>query len=507
VPVTRRSVLAAAAAAVPAAALTLPASAGPIPATRREPASVGRLMDKIETAMEKYAIPGVGLGLWYRGREYVRGFGITSVDKPSPVTADTVFWIGSTTKTFTATIIMRLVERGRISLDRPVRAYLPDFQTKDPSVAARVTVRQLLKHTAGWQGDYFEDTGDGDDALARYVAGMTKLPQLTPLGKVFSYNNAAIGVAGRIIEVVTGKPYEVAARELLVDPLGLDHSRFFASELGGFSVAASHNLVDGKPVVEPSFEQMPRALHPIGGLRSTARDQLRYARYHLGHPGLPHLLSDRSRIAMRSNPGPGGTLFVELTGVGISWMLRPTAEGVTVVQHGGDWSGQHSGFLMVPQRDFAITVLTNSEGGPLLVADLFGDDWALREFAGVSNLPAVPRQLPARKLAKYTGTYVSRAIGVDGSPEELGLDLTADDGELVASLDGQVALRLPFYRKDYVLALDPAGQPTHSRANFLTSPDGEVEWFRYGGRLFRHHPAGTRTTALKAANLKHPRLL
>ncbi|MGW6277164.1 serine hydrolase domain-containing protein [Kribbella sp. NPDC055071] len=506
-PVTRRSILAAAAAAVPAAALTLPASAGPIPATRREPASVGRLADKIEAAMDKYAIPGVGLGLWYRGREYVRGFGITSVDKPSPVTADTVFWIGSTTKTFTATVIMRLVERGRISLDRPVRAYLPDFQTADPTVAARVTVRQLLKHTAGWQGDYFEDTGNGDDALARYVAGMTKVPQLTPLGKVFSYNNASIGVAGRIIEVVTGKPYEVAARELLVDPLGLDHSRYFANELGGFSVAASHNIVDGKPVVEPSFEQMPRALHAIGGLRSTARDQLRYARYHLGHPGFPHLLSDRSRVALQSNPGPGGTLFVELTGVGLSWMLRPTAEGVTIVQHGGDWSGQHSGFMMVPQRDFAITVLTNSESGPLLVADLFGDDWALREFAGVSNLPAVPRQLPARKLAKYTGTYVSHAIGFDGSTEELGLDLTADDGELVASLGGQVALRLPFYRKDYVLALDPTGQPTHSRANFLTSPDGEVEWFRYGGRLFRPHPTGTPTTASNPANLKHPRLL
>ncbi|HEY3560191.1 MAG TPA: serine hydrolase [Kribbella sp.] len=486
---TRRPVLKSAAAAVPVAGLTtLPSSATPV----REPVAIGRLAEKIQAGMAKYAIPGAGLGVWYRGREYVRGFGVTSVDTGEPVTADTVFRIGSTSKTFTATAIMRLVERGRISLDRPVRAYLPDFATADASVAARVTVRQLLNHSAGWQGDYFEDTGQGDDALTQYVAGMTKVPQLTPLGKVFSYNNAAIGVAGRIIEVVTGKPYEVAARELVVDPLGLAHSRFFRSELGGFSVAASHNIVDGKPVVEPSFDAMPRALHPIGGLISSARDQLRYARYHLGHRELPQLLSDRSRLAMQSHPGPGGTLFVELNGVGVSWMLRPTAQGPTVVQHGGDWSGQHSGFLFVPKRDFAITLLTNSESGPLLVAELFADDWALQEFAGVNNLPAVPRELPPHRLAEYVGTYVSQQIGLDGKPEDIGIDLTADGGQLAAGVDGQTMLRFAFYRKDFVLALNPDGTPTHTRANFVRGTNGQIEWLRYSGRLFRHHPTGTR---------------
>lgn len=207
---------------------------------------------------------------------------------------------------------------------------------------------------------------------------------------------------------------------------------------------------------------------------------------------------------MRSHPGPGGTLFVELNGVGVTWHLRPTAEGPTVVQHGGDWSGQHSGFLMVPERDFAITLLTNSEGGPALLSELFADDWALREFAGVSNLPAVPLQLPPQQLAAYEGSYVSQQIGLDGTSGEFGLDLVADDGELVASLEGEVALRLPFYRRDYVLALDPSGQPTHTRANFVRGADGQVEWFRYGGRLFRHHPAGKTTT--RPANL-HRRLL
>jgi hypothetical protein len=192
---------------------------------------------------------------------------------------------------------------------------------------------------------------------------------------------------------------------------------------------------------------------------------------------------------MQSHPGPGGTLFVELNGVGVSWMLRPTAQGPTVVQHGGDWSGQHSGFLFVPERDFAITLLTNSESGPFLVAELFADDWALQEFAGVNNLPAVPRP---RRVEEYVGTYVAQQIGFDGKPEEIGLDVTADNGELVASVGGQTMLRFAFYRKDYVLALNPDGTPSHTRANFVRGADGKVAWLRDGGRLFRFHPAGTR---------------
>ncbi len=495
---SRRTVLAAAAAVVPVSALaTTSATAAPVATkpSRTTPAAVGRLFDKIETGMAKYAIPGVGLGVWYRGREYTRGFGVTSVDNPSPVTADTVFRIGSTSKTFTATVIMQLVERGLVHLDRPVRAYLPDFATADPTVGPRVTVRQLLNHTAGWRGDTFVDTGDGDDALARYVASLSTAPQLTPVGKVFAYNNAAIGVAGRIIEAVTGKPYETATRQMLIDPLGLAHSRFFRSELGGFSVAASHNNIDGKAVVEPAFDAMPRSLHSFGGLISSAEDQLRYARFQLGHHGFPRLLRDRTRVAMQSNPGPGGTLFVELDGVGVGWMIRPTAEGVKVIQHGGDWSGQHSGFLMVPKRDFALTVLTNSESGPALTAELFADDWALAELAGVHNLPAVLRSLTPPQLAPYEGRYVATQVGLDGVESSLALDLTADKGQLLGSAEGQPALRLGFYRRDYVLSLALDGTPEHTRANFVPGPDGKPAFLRYGGRLFRRQNAAARSAA------------
>ncbi|GAA0601721.1 serine hydrolase domain-containing protein [Kribbella sandramycini] len=488
-----------------AAPTTLPTGAAR-PASGREPAAIGRLFDKVEAAMAASAIPGVGLGVWYRGREYVRGFGVTNVDNPSPVTGDTAFRVGSTSKTFTATAIMRLVERGKINLDHPVRRYLPDFRTADPSVGGRVTVRQLLNHSAGWLGDDFTDKGAGDDALAQYVASLADLPQVTPLGKIFSYNNAAIGVAGRIIEVVTGKTYEAAARELVIDPLGLDHSRFFYSELAGQSVATGHDFVDGKVVAVPAYDQMPRTLNSFGGLISSARDQLRYARYHLGHRALPQLLRDRSRLAMQSNPGPGGTLFVELNGAGIGWMLRPTAEGPIVVQHGGDWTGHHSGFLLVPKRDFAITVLTNSESGPDLVSQLCVDDWALREFAGVSNQRAVVRDIAPHRLAQYEGTYVSGSIGINGQYEEFGFELVADKGQLAAKFEGEVALKLGFYRHDYVKQFLPDGTDLIGRANFVRGSNSQVEFLRFGGRLFRRETAARRSSGVRRDLTKLPQL-
>jgi hypothetical protein len=113
---------------------------------------------------------------------------------------------------------------------------------------------------------------------------------------------------------------------------------------------------------------------------------------------------------MRTDLGPGGTLGIEIDGVGVTWWQHRTAEGVPVIQHGGDWPGQHSGFFFVPDRGFALTVLTNCTSGPSLIAELFLDDWALRLFAGLSNPPAVPRTLTPAQLAPYEGLYWAQEV-------------------------------------------------------------------------------------------------
>ena len=459
------------------------------------------LENKIREGMARYRIPGVAVGLWSRGCAYLRGFGVTDVDRPTPVTADTVFRVASTTKTFTGTAIMRLVERHQVELDRTVRSYLPDFRTADAAASNRVTVRQVLNHSAGWLGDFFLDTGNGDDAIAEYVAAMSQLPQLTPPGSTFAYNNAALALAGRLIETTTHTTYERAVQELVSQPLGLRHTAFSLDDLPGVSWAVPHDIdpTTLKPVAVPGYWALPRSINAAGGLISSARDQLRWARFQLGN-GQP-LLTRRALQFMQSHPGPGGTLFVELDGVGVTWMIRPTAEGPKVIQHGGDWSGQHSGFLMVPERDFALTVLTNSEGGPGLTAELFADDWALRRFAGVCNLPAVPRAQPASVLAGYEGSYTAGEILPDGTPVAITFDVVADAGQLSLRIGGVEGLRLAFYRRDYVLALAPDGSDTHVRANFVRGAEGSVVWLRYGGRLYRR---GGTASALSTAGRSLP---
>lgn len=273
----------------------------------------------------------------------------------------------------------------------------------------------------------------------------------------------------------------------------------FARCRGWRARPASHNVANGKAVAEPSFFRVWRSLAAAGALISSARDQLRYARFQLGDGTVPgsgtRLLTRQSLLAMRSHPGPGGTLFVELDGVGVTWTLRPSAEGVRIVQHGGDWAGQHSGFLFVPDRGFAITLLTNSEGGPGLVGELFADDWALRRFAGISNLPAVPRALTPSELAPYVGRYTQQEIEPNGELLTAVYDLAADSGQLLITAGGVPAARLAFYRRDYVLVLGPNGEQSFSRANFVRGAGGNVDWLRFGGRLARHEAADATSNA------------
>jgi len=210
------------------------------------------LDEKIQAAMAQHKIPGVAVGMYYQGQEYVRGYGVTNLDYPQPVDGDTLFRIGSTTKTFTGTTIMRLVEQGLLDLDAPVRTYLPSLRLADESVAARVTVRQILNHSAGWLGEYYRDFGRGADAVARYVAGMAELPQLTPPGEVFAYNNAAVVLSGHVIERIAGQPYEDVVRMRVLDPLGLDHTAFFSDEIVGYNVAASRRIKDERQRQSPA---------------------------------------------------------------------------------------------------------------------------------------------------------------------------------------------------------------------------------------------------------------
>src|SRR5262249_36676177 len=160
-------------------------------------------------------------------QEIAAGYGVTSVEDPLPVHDQTLFQIGSVSKTFTAAAVMALVERGQLGLDDPVHRHLPKFRLLGRGVAKHVTVRPRLTHTAGFVGDWFLvhplSPGESGDATARQVDRLAAVPQLFPPGTGWSYNNAGFAVAGRIVEVLTGRPFAAALRDLLPGAPHLEH--------------------------------------------------------------------------------------------------------------------------------------------------------------------------------------------------------------------------------------------------------------------------------------------
>jgi CubicO group peptidase (beta-lactamase class C family) len=452
------------------------------PTSESDPDALFQELSAVVTRrMAELQVPGVAVGVIADGKEYTAGFGVTSLDHPLPVDANTLFQIGSTGKTYTATAIMRLVEQGKLDLDAAVRTYLPDFRVADEQVSRDVRLRHLVTHTAGWYGDDFTETGNGDDALEKYVAEMADLPQIAPLGEHFSYNNAAVAFAGRVIEVVTGQPFETALGELVLQPLGLEETFFFPEEIMTKAFAVGHappeDDPEGAPVVTGPWA-LPRAMYPAGGEISNVSDQLRYARFHLGDGTVDgtRVLSADALARMQEPLGPGGSHGpLILDGVGVTWLLA-TVGGERLVMHGGSTNGQQSSFLLVPGRGFAITILTNADAGAVLAEEVTA--WALQRYLGLTAPTPTPIAVAPEQVAEYVGTYdfgegMQMAIGEANG--ELTLDTTVN-GEPMPGGAGPLPLvaadRAMFDFDGFTFLTD-----------FVRDDTGKVAWLRFSSRM------------------------
>src|SRR5512133_1370505 len=225
------------------------------------------LSELVEATATKFAIPGVAVGVWADGKEVHACHGVTSVDNPLPVDPDTLYLLGSVTKTYTATALMRLVADGRVELEAPVRRYVPELRLKDEQAAARVTVLDLLNHTAGLDFGFIDDFGEGDDALASYVAKLAELELIAPPGARASYSQAGYNLAGRILEKVTGLTYERAVASLVFEPLGLSHSFYARDDIMTRRFAVGHNRDEDRTLSIARLWRRSRGDNPGGGLR------------------------------------------------------------------------------------------------------------------------------------------------------------------------------------------------------------------------------------------------
>ncbi len=435
---------------------------------------------RIQKEMKRLRVPGVSVGVYHQGKEWTAGFGVTSVEHPLPVTPDTLMQVGSISKTFTGTMLMMLAEQGKVELDAPVRKYIKDFKLSDESVAKKVTVRHLLTHTGGWVGDYFNDFGPGADALSQMVKDIAKLPQVQPLGRIWSYNNTGFNIASRIIEVVTGKPYEQAAQEMIFDPLKLSMTFFYPSD-----VLFTHRFVVGHYIDAQKKVQVARpwaigrAGNGVGGVVSTVRDLLSYARFHMGDGRVDkkRVIQKRSLEAMRVKQVSAGGRG----DMGITWFIR-YADDLTVYAHGGATHGQQAYFFYIPEKDFALAILTNSDDGGVITGQTFG--WALDLYFGIKLKSPKPLAKP-QDLREFVGRY---QIGTEC------FDIKVKGKQLVyhhIPLGGfptpdtppgpaMPPMRFAFYKQDNLVGLDEPYKG--ALADIIRDDKGRVEYFRVGGR-------------------------
>ena len=440
----------------------------------------------VTSKMAEHRVPGVALGILVDSQVRTRGFGVTSADDPQSLTTETVLTIASISKTVTATAIMRLAEQGRVELRAPVKTYLPDFRVRDDAASREVSLWHLLTHTPGWEGQL--STRDlGAESLADFAATtMPELPQLAPPGSVWSYNNAGFTLAGRVLEVVTGRSIHDALRELVFAPLGLTRTFTRLTDAITHRLSLGHRERGGNTEVIRPFQTTSSAT--AGGVMTSIDDLMRYAAFHLGDGTGPdgRVFLPRARLDEMQAP----QVRKNSTGdeMGIGWHLRRLG-GVLTAAHGGTLNGHCLLVQLVPTRRLAFAILTNHTDGWRLVQDV--EHAILSRYASLSLAPNQPighrgvneamtfhsKKLDVQPaLDEYVGTYNRPPVGsVDVRRAETGL--------VVVSGNAQAGTSIVFYGPDVAYAT--AGAYVGSPYEFVRGDDGRVRWIRINGRIAR----------------------
>ena len=396
---------------------------------------LGDLGHRLADQLRAHRVPGASLAVLDRDEVFATAAGLANVRTGVEATPDTVFQMGSITKVFTATLVMQLVDEGRLALDTRVVDALPDFTLADRDAARGLRVEHLLTHTSGIDGDQFLDTGRGHDAVARFLDACPGMPLLHPPGAMFSYCNAGFVIAGRLVEVLRGAHYDAVLRERILAPLGLEATGTLPEQAILHRAAAGHvvDLDGGAARVVPVWSLQPSNA-PAGSTPfTTARELLAFARLHLAGgvaPAGTRLLSERSTRAMQQRrvvllPGSIADAW------GLGWALAEWRGG-RVLQHGGVTLGQRAYLVVAPERRVAVALLTNGGDGESLYAALF--DLLFRELAGM-GMPPTPEPDPTLTVeaARYVGVYERSGSRIAVEPS--GAGLAARVQAIWASLD------------------------------------------------------------------------
>lgn len=388
----------------------------------------------VAKALKAHGAPGVGVAVVKDGKVILaRGFGVKVLGKDAPVTKDTLFAIGSVSKSFTAALIAMLIDDGKMKWDDSLRQYLPEFQMNDRRLSDEVTIRDCLCHRTGmprndlvWYGTDFSR----EEILSR----VKKMKYDTRIRTTFIYNNIFFLAAGQAAAKAGGKSWDDLVQKRLFDPLGMDTANTSIKKFrDDDDVATPHSKAKGKTVAVKWLNA--DNIGPAGSINASAADMAKYVQFQLtkGKAGDKRLIERETFAAMhRPHNYMAGSTFpmngdAKHNAYGLGWFLTEYA-GTSVVEHGGNIDGMTASVVMMPEKKLGIVVLANLNGSLLpmsLAFDLadrvlgnepknhaFNSSYlsAINEFAvslgGEPDPKArVKDTKPSFELSKYAGKY------------------------------------------------------------------------------------------------------
>ncbi|MCW2885222.1 MAG: class beta-lactamase-related serine hydrolase [Streptosporangiaceae bacterium] len=440
----------------------------------------GLLNDLVPPLLDQFQVPGIAVGTSLEGTRTLSGFGITSVENPLPIDADTIFQVGSISKTMLAAVVAELVKRGALSLDATAVSLLPEPGALDP----RITIEQLLNHASGIDAQHMIGAAPrllasgADDSLLAALPHFDTEPLRFPPGTDFSYSGPGIMVAAAAVEAVTGAYYPDLLRHELLAPAGMKRTFTTADEVMTYRVAAPHDLAaDGSARVlhDEGWQrhwQLPSWDVPGGGVLSNVRDLMAYGEYLLA--------SDVADVVLKAYRGRG----IENQEIGLSWFLD-RVDGDLVWSHSGVTVGYVSQMTVVPSAQLTLAILTNSQAGGLAARKIERE--LVRLVTQIDLRPDLDQRVEV-DLNDFVGVYDNGFYGT--------IELTRGDGdgELIMESkptvvgEGEFALGSPSrsvlaaYSADALIVLRPA-EDAGLLVGYVRGPDGRVAALRPGSRL------------------------
>ena len=433
---------------------------------------------------------------------FAKGFGTVGLDNNQPVSTETLFGIGSTTKPFTTMLLGMLVEEGKLSWDEPVRNYI-NFNLNDDPISDYITIRDLVSHRSGLPRYDFTLIFNEDLTRDGILENIKYMERNQDFRNSFQYSNYSYIIAGLVIEEITGMSWEEALEERILRPLNMELTNLSIAELEMTDNYALPNIADDRfeNITEIDFWELGVAA-PAGSINSNVEDMNRWMQAYLNNGrygdeqlirrgSLENFFNSANNISSR-----GMDSYTEHYGYGLGWFVS-SYRGNFRVNHDGVTMGFSAGVNILPDKNLGIVVLSNLHGSPVTqiianeaidrLLDLEPVQWK-EDYLDLLAQQPVDFEMtlfdrekrredvkPSHDIEELTGNYNHPLYGE--------FSVYIDDNELIADYHGTEIELEHWHYNVFIGHIDIAG-PMEIAFEFKSDLDGEINQVDVGLDVF-----------------------